>query len=196
MRNVLLSLSSLLFLALMLVTTGCSNDDEVRISSDDNENEQIVNVDFYLTNDSGERAVVFSYGEDITFNLDIENKTKEKYTIPCLEDVIDFTPSVKPLKEPAAPDLFAVYTMDGTLVGYAWDELVIDQEVIIKPLSSLHSAIHWQKVGTKHNLNHKYMKLQRHDPLPKGSYYVLYVLYEQNDKFTTYKVEFVVDGSV
>ena len=35
MRNVLLSLSSLLFLALMLVSTGCSNDDEVRSNDDE-----------------------------------------------------------------------------------------------------------------------------------------------------------------
>lgn len=174
---------------LVLIIASCGDADE----SVEESNKQIVNVDFYLTNDSGERMKTFSYGEDITFVLDIDNKSDERFVIPCLEDVIDFTPSVNPIKEPVAPDLFAVYTMDGTLVGYAWDDLAIDQSVIIKPLQSLHSAIQWQKVGTKHNLNHKYMKLQMRAPLPKGSYYVLYVLYEEKDKFTNYRVDFVVE---
>ena len=48
---------------LVLIIASCGDADE----SVEESNKQIVNVDFYLTNDSGERMKTFSYGEDITF---------------------------------------------------------------------------------------------------------------------------------
>ena len=112
MKQKVVFLMSIMFMAFVVV--GCSSDDvdddindpvnSKYLYSDDN-----YQVDFFLTNISGEETAIFKYGENIVFNLIILNKTNEQVLIEG------------GVTQLLGNNVFRVYSKDGKDIGVSWE---------------------------------------------------------------------------
>ena len=127
LRRLLFFLMPIAFLAIIVI--GCSDDD----------NE--LSATYRLVNKQGEVKDVFSYGDEMTFELIVTNSSNH---------TIKFN-DVRELYKTA----FQVFTSDGNYVNSAvlYDEFIM-RALTLKPNEDFHMRMTWQQ-----------------EPLPKGDYY-------------------------
>ena len=186
---------------LAMGTASCSSsDDEPEVISEP-EVQQAVKVDYYLTNEAGDRTNVFNYGEDIAFHFEIKNDSTQKFVLPSLLEILEDKGILKQIEngENLTQDFikqFNVYTSDGQYVNRACDYVVLTvYSYKVSPGDMYQAVFCWQKLlsGTVDTDQlDMYWKEKQRDPLPAGSYYTLHELYHEDGTSTVYRVDFTV----
>lgn len=133
----------------------CSSDDEEEVFKD-------VAVKFSLINEKGEECTTFKYGENITFDLVIKNRTDQGIE---LLDVID--------DNNYFINAFAVYTSDGQIVGYPYDKMR-NPNADLLPRGTIHWRTCWMVNPTETTDYAPFISTALKEPLPKGNYYTVF----------------------
>ena len=147
--------------------TGCSSDEDdvpsirlgnVNKSGTFSFEDDIVAVNFYLTDSKGEQRSVFQYDEDIVFKLTIFNKT---------EDYIDIGATPVPL---LGNDVFRVYSENGKDLGTSWFyKNFYFIEYVIHPQTTYTYACSW--LQSDHMVYTYPFNIRETEPLASGNYY-------------------------
>lgn len=143
---------------------GPSEEPEVTNGGEEtDEGSYMLSADYFLTNEKGENTTAFGYGEDIIFNLIVNNDGDGAYSI-CDENEL-------------IKSAYIVYTSDSQYVNCAYTYM----EEILRSLSIAPGEQHvWQQ------------KWER-DPLPVGDYYTTFVLDVEGQETKEYTINFKVE---
>jgi hypothetical protein len=169
MKRALLLFGVLLSLGIFCA---CSSDDEIdndlsvdNLTNGNDSAADKIQFSFSLLNNDGLPTSSFKYGEDISFDLTITNKSDKELFL-----FNDFFLS---------EDLFRVYLEDGTGVGAPWTDFNSSNYVAlgIAPKSAISFTCNWIKaLSTQWPL----VKNKDFDPLPKGNYYTKFKIKYRN----------------
>ena len=142
-----------LLLVLMLGNTGCSNDDE----------DALIDFKFQLCTIDGNNTNVFTYGDNVVFDLLITNNSDCDITYGPQDADIIF-----------GEDLFYVYSKDSGGIGLPWTgmycEYSLQRSFIIPANSAKHVYCTWN-LSKEINTSHPLCKAEDNANLPIGNYY-------------------------
>ena len=182
------SLSSLLAgFCLVLLTIGCSSDDEVDTTT-------VSPLEFSLLDMDDRPAKVFSEGDDICFDLTLRNNSDEVLTVSTwdLFDISSYLNDDEELinaEDGPYHNVFAVYTTEGEFVGCAWDGLgLFDFKVYAN--SEVHLKCYWSHPNVFDPL--VFSTNDPKKPLPAGSYYAVTKVKFGTASFNTMRIDFTV----
>jgi len=169
--------------------------------------EDSVKIELQLLNSDSVAADIFKEGEDIIFKLTVTNTGSDWVLTTPMEHFSD--------------DIFSVYSSDGVNMGKPWDERLMSYVYpLLYPETVREQVCSWLEVPDEDmvnlclwlenpvedtsNLNlDKYMsmgirpivflKKERRQPLPKGSYYTLFDVSVIEGRTTTIRMDFKVE---
>ena len=167
----------LMSLLLMIVSAGCSKDDD---ESDDQ-----LTVNFQLQREDGRECYDFREGENIVFSLEIKNNTEE--------DVIERGG----IGYFIGNGIFHVYSSQGEDFGTPYDMLIIPEVGFASILSksSISFLCPWvNDIETELTWNPRYgvFGIDKTRPLPKGEYYSHFAIRLSDDRVVTCKKNFKI----
>lgn len=135
---------------------GCSSNDK------DESGNPMVGVDFRLLNENGEPSTTFNYGDDICFDLVVDNRSDSPLAIGANSGA-DTGPNIV-----LGKDLFKVYSEQGEYVGVPWTSIGASYVfVAISPKETAHLSCHWMAQKAQRPIE----KNAQAEPLPRGKYY-------------------------
>ena len=166
------------FLLLALLTTGCSSDNDDLNSGNGevstiNENLMLLKADLLLLNSEGKETTVFSYGENITFDVKVSNSGEKAVTIQSEGKLLNNAN-------------YRVYTKNGIDMGCPWDMFLThalwpSSPCSINPNESKDWTCLWKglvysdatgiQAETADEGSIKFVQLEERDNLPRGEYY-------------------------
>lgn len=155
--------------AIGLLFTACSSDDEM---SED------VAVDFYLSNEQGERTTEFKSTDNIVFNLSIKNNSNKKI---CLyRDNAEMEKNLL---------VFAVYDSEGMIKDTPWDSYAVSDA----NSDFLDNNVNWKTCWMNNKVENvdtdPFCVESLKEQLPRGEYYTLFSFFIDNE-LKTYKINF------
>ena len=157
--------STVLALALAVSLAGCNKDDDevyIDVPSEDvfTQTCDSVRVDFHLLNERGDTTTVFREGEDIIFDLTIQNLGHSSIAYGLDKDLL-------------GPDIFRVYTADGRNCGTActYDEFNLLVAGSLLKDYPFHWQVSWRGKFTPRYPFDKTYKGNNH--LSSGMYYTV-----------------------
>ena len=161
-----------LIAAIGLLVAACSSDEEIA---------EDVAVDFYLSNEHGERANSFKCNENIYFNISLRNYSDKAI---CISD--ENEPNM-------IMTVFGVFASDGNWVGFPYDSFSITDgnwELERNSVVNWHTC--WMVHQTKNRDCSPFYMESLKDSLPKGEYYTEFSFLLNNEK-KSYKVFFKIE---
>ena len=188
-KHLLILLSGIGFL---LIWTGCNtNDDEnVDVSTS-------IDMEFVLLNSDDNQTDVFMEGDDICFNLTLQNKSGMDLTLNVvdlfgIQSYFKGKETISMVTEDAPyQSIFAVYTSTGKYVGCAWSNLALE-EIKIRAGQKLSLRSSW--LDTKRWSPLIFINTQENSFLPAGNYYAIIKARYRADSFVTFRKDFTVNA--
>ena len=172
MKTKKLNLSILLlplFAAIGLLVTACSSDDD---------NEEDVAVDFYLSNEQGERTTEFKSTDNIIFNLSIKNNSNKKICLYRENEDLEKTALI-----------FAVYNSEGMIIDTPWDSYAVSDANIDFVDNNVKWKTCWMNSMVENVVTDPFCVESLKDQLPCGEYYTLFTFFIDNE-LRIYKINF------
>lgn len=153
-----------------------------------------VDVSFILLNDDGKETTTFAYGEDITFQVNIINRSSKNVRLTKAYPLI------------GGEDAFMVYTKEGEKVGRPWDILAVPQ-VYPEPVYSVNPVkiFSWNCKWKGYYIGLSDVDLslstwpfcllqeKQRDDLAKGAYYSKFTICLGSNIYVECRKDFVVE---
>ena len=178
--------------------TRISSEDSIKAAVTDSINNRArldsVDVSFTLLNDDGKESATFAYGEDITFQVTLLNRSSKNVRLTKAYPLI------------GGEDAFKVYTKEGEMVGRPWDILAVPQ-VYPAPIYSVNpnKTFSWNCkwkgyfIGLS-DVNPSYstwpfslLQEKQRENLAKGAYYSKFTICLGSNIYVECRKDFVVE---
>ena len=167
-----LKLSSLLLpllAAIGLLVTACSSDEEIA---------EDVAVDFYLSNEQGERTTEFKSTDNIIFNLSIKNNSNKQFCLYRENEDLEKTALI-----------FAVYDSEGVIIDTPWDSYAVSDANMDFVDNNVDWKTCWMINMVENVVTSPFCVESLKGQLPCGEYNTLISFFIDNE-LKTYKINF------
>ena len=155
--------------AIGLLFTACSSDDEM---SED------VAVDFYLSNEQGERTTEFKSTDNIIFNLTIKNNSNKQFCLYREHEDLEKTALI-----------FAVYDSEGVIIDTPWTSYAVSDANSDFLDNNVNWKTCWMNNKVENVVTDPFCVESLKEQLPRGEYYTLFSFFIDNE-LKTYKINF------
>lgn len=155
--------------AIGLLVTACSSDEDI---SED------VTVDFYLSNEQGERTTEFKSTDNIIFNLTIKNNSNKQFCLYRENEDLEKTALI-----------FAVYDSEGVIIDTPWDSYAVSDANMDFVDNNVNWKTCWMNSMVENVVTDPFCVESLKDQLPCGEYYTLFTFFIDNE-LRIYKINF------
>ena len=155
--------------AIGLLVTACSSDEDI---SED------VTVDFYLSNEQGERTTEFKSTDNIIFNLSIKNNSNKKICLYRENEDLEKTALI-----------FAVYNSEGMIIDTPWDSYAVSDANMDFVDNNVDWKTCWMINMVENVVTSPFCVESLKGQLPCGEYNTLISFFIDNE-LKTYKINF------